>query len=78
MNLKLFNPKSLACLALVAVTSMSIFAAEPPKRKSGLWETTMQAQGMPNMGPMQQCVDQPAPATTSCASVQLRISPTAV
>lgn len=58
MKLELFNRNSLTCLSLIAAISTSVFAADAPKRKSGLWETTMQAQGMPNMGPMQQCVDQ--------------------
>ena len=62
MKLELFNPNSLIFLLLVAAISTGVFAADPPKdapkRKSGLWETTMQAQGMPNIEPMQQCVDQ--------------------
>ena len=58
MKLKFFYRRLPLCFLLAASVSMSLFAAEPPKRKSGLWETTMQMQGMPNMGPMQQCVDQ--------------------
>lgn len=33
-------------------------AADMPKRKPGLWEINMQMDGVPNMGPMQQCIDQ--------------------
>lgn len=58
MNMQLIRPHSLACISLTAVVAMSTFAAELPKRKSGLWETSMQMVGMPNMGPVQQCVDQ--------------------
>ena len=58
MKLKNFNRKLPLCFLLLSSLAMSSLAAEPPKRKSGLWETTMQMQGMPNMGPMQQCVDQ--------------------
>ena len=32
-------------------------AADMPKRKPGLWEITMQMDGMPNMGAIQQCID---------------------
>lgn len=58
MKLKFFYRKLPLCFLLAGSVAVSSFAAEPPKRKSGLWETTMQMQGMPNMGPMQQCVDQ--------------------
>jgi hypothetical protein len=36
----------------------SALAADMPKRKAGLWEINMHMEGMPNMGPMQQCIDQ--------------------
>ena len=58
MKLKFFYRNLSLGFLLAAAVAISSLAAEPPKRKSGLWETTMQMQGMPNMGPMQQCVDQ--------------------
>ena len=33
-------------------------AAELPKRKPGLWEIKVRMDGMPNLGAMQQCIDQ--------------------
>ena len=33
-------------------------AADMPKRKPGLWEINMRMEGVPNLGPMQQCIDQ--------------------
>jgi Protein of unknown function (DUF3617) len=42
-------------LALVARPAL---AADPPQRKSGLWEMKQQIEGMPSMGAMQMCVDQ--------------------
>lgn len=58
MNATLIRCCTLYCLSLTLLAASTAFAAELPKRKSGLWETTMQMAGMPNMGPMQQCVDQ--------------------
>ena len=34
------------------------FSSDMPKRKSGLWEIKMTQEGMPSMGPIQQCIDQ--------------------
>jgi Protein of unknown function (DUF3617) len=51
----------LSMLALgiaLAVAGRPAAAAEPPKRKSGLWEMKQQLDGMPSMGAMQMCVDQ--------------------
>jgi hypothetical protein len=46
-------------LALTAVTlAGSALAADMPKRKAGLWEINMRMEGVPSMGPMQQCIDQ--------------------
>ena len=45
-------------LAALALVSSSILAAELPKRKPGLWEISMQMEGVPNMGAIQQCIDQ--------------------
>jgi len=51
---------SLCVIGLVlAGLSASAFAADMPKRRSGLWEINMHQEGMPGgMGPIQQCIDQ--------------------
>ena len=48
-----------ASLAAIFFASQSSFAASAdlPKRKVGLWEIDMQIDGMPNLGPIQQCID---------------------
>jgi len=43
---------------LAAALAGSALAADMPKRKSGLWEISTQMDGVPNMGAMQQCIDQ--------------------
>ena len=51
----------LSCLTLgiaAALLARPVVAAEPPKRKSGLWEMKQQMDGVPSMGAMQMCVDQ--------------------
>lgn len=45
------------CLASVALSD-SASAGELPKRKPGLWEIKVNMDGVPNMGPIQQCIDQ--------------------
>jgi hypothetical protein len=46
-------------LGLAAASFVAGAAADDlPKRKTGLWEINMHMEGMPNMGPMQQCIDQ--------------------
>lgn len=53
------HPYSLLLLGLVTASlASSALAADAPKRKSGLWEMSMQMDGMPSMGAMQQCIDQ--------------------
>lgn len=52
-----------SCLiTLTALLATQAYAADMPKRKSGLWEVRMQISGMPAgmpmQGPMQMCVDQ--------------------
>jgi hypothetical protein len=44
----------------VAAASLAggVLAADTPKRKSGLWEINSHMEGMPGMGPIQQCIDQ--------------------
>ena len=48
---------ALPLIVLVLAASVAS-AADMPKRKPGLWEITMQMDGMPNMGAIQQCIDQ--------------------
>lgn len=53
---------SRACLplvfALVASIAASAAADELPRRRAGLWEINLHMQGIPYLGPMQQCIDQ--------------------
>ena len=48
----------LVCGLTAASLASSALAADMPKRKSGLWEINTRMEGMPGMGPMQQCIDQ--------------------
>lgn len=48
----------LVCGLTAAGLACSALAADMPKRKSGLWEINTRMEGMPGMGPMQQCIDQ--------------------
>ena len=48
----------LVCGLTVASLASGALAADMPKRKSGLWEINTRMEGMPGMGPMQQCIDQ--------------------
>jgi Protein of unknown function (DUF3617) len=52
-----FDVRCPAALLLLCLTSAT-WAADMPQRKPGLWEINMQANGMPNMGAIQQCIDQ--------------------
>lgn len=53
------KPFSLLVLGLVAASMAGgALAADAPKRKSGLWEISTHMEGMPSMGPIQQCIDQ--------------------
>ena len=47
---------ALPLIVLVLAASVAS-AADMPKRKPGLWEITMQMDGMPNMGAIQHCID---------------------
>jgi hypothetical protein len=51
--------RSLPVLSLITLflAAGAASAADMPKRKPGLWEITMQMDGMPNMGAIQQCID---------------------
>jgi len=50
---------SLLAFSLAAASlAGSALSADMPKRKPGLWEINMRMEGVPNMGPMQQCIDQ--------------------
>ena len=57
-----FDAHRFFSLLLLGLTAASLaggaLAADAPKRKSGLWEISTQMDGMPNMGAMQQCIDQ--------------------
>ncbi len=44
-------------LSLTAIAGTTTSAAELPKRKPGLWEISVQMEGAPSMGAMQQCID---------------------
>ncbi len=44
-------------LIILGLAASAVSAADMPKRKPGLWEITMQMDGMPNMGAIQQCID---------------------
>ncbi len=53
------SPLSLLLLGLAAASlAGGALAADTPKRKTGLWEIKSQMEGMPNIGAMQQCIDQ--------------------
>lgn len=52
------NALALLALGLAAGLAASASADELPKRKAGLWQIHMRVQGIPDMGPMQQCIDQ--------------------
>lgn len=52
------SPAMLVCGLMAASLAGSALAADLPKRKSGLWEMNTRMEGMPGMGPMQQCIDQ--------------------
>ena len=52
---KLFSILGLCLLAFLATNA---FATDVPKRKPGLWEIKAHMEGIPDMGPMQECVDQ--------------------
>lgn len=50
---------SLLVLGLAASSlATGALAGELPKRKAGLWEINVHMDGMPNMGAIQQCIDQ--------------------
>lgn len=43
---------------LLAFFATNTLATDVPKRKTGLWEIKAHMEGMPDMGPVQECVDQ--------------------
>lgn len=57
-----FNLRRSASLLVAGLAAASVatiaLSGEMPKRKSGLWEISTHMEGMPNMGPIQQCIDQ--------------------
>ena len=52
-----FMYSAMVTFLMLAVTGVAV-ASEAPKRKSGLWEISMVMEGLPNMGAVQQCIDQ--------------------
>lgn len=61
MTLRLDTRTRLTLLAAafaLSCLSSPAFSSDLPKRKSGLWEIKMTQEGMPGMGPIQQCIDQ--------------------
>ncbi len=58
MNMTMKNYFSCAGLCLLAFLATNAFATDVPKRKPGLWEVKVHMEGMPDMGPTQECVDQ--------------------
>ena len=61
MNYRSIIYRTLSLLTLCLVTTSlagAALAADMPKRKAGLWEISMHMEGTPDMGPMQQCIDQ--------------------
>ena len=61
MNYRSIIYRTLSLLTLCLVTTSlagAALAADMPKRKAGLWEISMHMEGAPDMGPMQQCIDQ--------------------
>ena len=56
LTVKIFSALVSFCLLASLTTSAS--ATDVPKRKSGLWEIKTHIEGMPDMGPMLECVDQ--------------------
>ena len=61
MNYRSTIYRTLSLITLYLVTSSlagAALAADMPKRKAGLWEIRMHMEGAPDMGPIQQCIDQ--------------------
>lgn len=54
------RPRLTLLASAFALTCLSTpaFSSDLPKRRSGLWEINVTQEGMPGMGPVQQCVDQ--------------------
>ena len=57
MNMTVKKSFFVAGLCLAAFLATDVLAADMPKRKSGLWEIKVQMKGVPDMGPMLECVD---------------------
>jgi len=53
-----FLPLRTLSLIILGLAAGVASAADAPRRKPGLWEITMQMDGAPPMGAMQQCIDQ--------------------
>ena len=58
MNMTVKKSFSFVGLCLLAFLATNALATDVPKRKPGLWEIKAHMQGIPDMGPTQECVDQ--------------------
>lgn len=58
MHMAVKKSIQLVAFCLLAFLVSNALATEVPKRKPGLWEIKVHMEGMPDMGPMQECVDQ--------------------
>ena len=58
MNMTVKKYFSFVGLCLLAFLATNALATDVPKRKPGLWEIKAHMEGMPDMGPTQECVDQ--------------------
>ena len=58
MNMTVKKSFSFVGLCLVAFLATNVLATDVPKRKPGLWAIKAHMEGIPDMGPTQECVDQ--------------------
>lgn len=57
-SIRILNrPAPLVLAGLLLAQSFPAHSADMPRRKAGLWEINTQMAGMPNPGPVQQCID---------------------
>ena len=58
MNIRVKKSFSFVGLCLLAFLTTNALADDAPKRKPGLWEIKAHMEGIPDMGPTLECVDQ--------------------
>lgn len=58
MNMTVKKSFSFVGLCLLAFLATNTLATDAPKRKPGLWEIKAHMEGIPDMAPTQECVDQ--------------------